>query len=88
MRGESRAIGHVHTPDACATPEVKYPLGVGNGGEVELVIKQHQEHVVRNVELVILDFLKVERRVSISSQRACSSSHTSLGPQYSPSRYL
>ena len=70
-RDGSRAIGHVHTPNACAASEVKYAGWVGNRGEVELIIEQYQEHVVRNVELVVLNFLEEKVRVSVCSQGVC-----------------
>ena len=50
-------ICHVHTPDSGTASKVKNFLGVLNGRKVQFVVKQHQEHVMGNVELIILEFI-------------------------------
>lgn len=55
--GTVRTVCHVHAPDSGAASEVQYLLGVLDGRKMQLVVEQDQEHVMGNVELVILDFV-------------------------------
>lgn len=50
-------VCHVHAPDSCAAAEVEDPLRVLDGCEMQLVSEKHQKHVMRNVELVVLEFV-------------------------------
>ena len=50
-------VCHVHAPDACAAAEIENTLRVLDGCEMQLVVEKHQEHMVSNVKLVVLEFV-------------------------------
>lgn len=54
---ERQTVRHVQSPDARARPEIEDALRVLDGRKVQFVVEQHQKHVVRYVELVVLHFI-------------------------------